>query len=160
MGTRLNARAPERTGHPRTMLRPWWALAAVVLVAGCTLLDPNVGTEQDNCGGAGPSMTGSSGGSPYMPSQGAQTTEGVCWADAGSACDDCESAWCCTQHIACYSDAVCFCADHQLDGCEEAAGADTAAIASCWSAFGSRGKVEAARLMCLQAWCASECGTP
>jgi hypothetical protein len=146
-------------GARLAILRPLSALVAAGLLVGCALLDPNVGAQQDSCGGGGGSTAGS-GGNPYGPPASGQTTQGVCWADAGTGCDDCESAWCCTQRLACYGDAVCVCVDGQLDECKDMAGGDTAATASCWSAFASRGKVEAARVTCLQAWCASECGTP
>jgi hypothetical protein len=148
------------------MAARWLVLAAVAgATSGCSLLEAKVGEEQDVCPGYASGYTSSGGGggsNPYVStsSSGATPNTSVCLADAGSACDDCESVWCCTERAACYGDPVCRCADWNLDQCQGNDGDSGSAWAACWSAFGTRGTVEAERLACLQAWCASACGTP
>jgi hypothetical protein len=83
---------------------------------------------------------------------------GTCAADSGNACDDCESQWCCTQHLACYQDPTCACVDQTLDHCLDDAGPDASTAGPCWDSFASAGAVEAARVACLKAWCGSQCG--
>ena len=132
---------------------------------GCSALSPEVGPQQDMCGaasfisGAG---TNAGGSSAYGTQTGGQTASIriVCSADAGSACDDCEAKWCCTQRLDCYQDPVCACADTQMDSCQDSAGEDSAAAEGCWRTFASQGTVEATRLTCIQAWCAGPCGAP
>ena len=129
---------------------------ALLLVAGCSLVDPNVGTNQAACG----AQTGPT--SAYGPS--AIDAGGTCAADAGSDCDDCESRWCCQTRLACYADPVCDCADRAMDTCLSAAEGDAAssdaAVGRCSEAFSASGDVAKARLTCLRAWCQQVCDVP
>jgi hypothetical protein len=149
--------------------RTWLPLAAWLSVAGgcallggCSLVDPNVGPSQTGCAaqaGATPSSTG------YYGSASANTGEGTCSADAGSACDDCESRWCCPTRLSCYADPVCNCADQAMGTCEDkvtdAAASDSGAYPpQCWSAFSASGEIAEARVSCLRAWCQKVCGVP
>jgi hypothetical protein len=88
-----------------------------------------------------------------------RTTPTTCQADAGTACDDCESEYCCPTRLACYEDPVCACADHALDVCNAAA-RNTLAMGVCWSTFANFGTVEAARVACQVAWCQQACAIP
>jgi hypothetical protein len=124
---------------------------ALLLVAGCSLVDPNVGTNQAACG----AQTGPT--SAYGPS--AIDAGGTCAADAGSDCDDCESRWCCQTRLACYADPVCDCADKAMDTCMGTA-TDDAAVGRCWSAFSASGDPAKSRFACLRAWCQGVCGVP
>jgi hypothetical protein len=129
-------------------------LAALV---GCSLLDPNVGSNQAACR----AQSGSSA-SGYGPAT--IDAAGTCGADAGSACDDCESRWCCQTRLACYADPVCDCADRAMDTCLSAAERDAAssdaAVGRCSDAFSASGDVAKARLTCLRAWCQQVCDVP
>jgi hypothetical protein len=133
--------------------------ACCACLVGCSALDPAVGAQQGSCGlppGSGGS-TGSSSGYPGSTS-GQTMATGTCPGPTGNACDDCESAWCCTQLVACYQDPVCACADLAVDQCKGDAGPDSSTTGACWDSFvASGGPVEAARYACLKAWCASEC---
>jgi hypothetical protein len=129
---------------------------ALLLVAGCSLVDPNVGPNLAACGAqAGPATA-------YGPAH--TDAGGACAADAGSACDDCESRWCCQTRLACYADPVCDCADQAMDTCTEMAAADSgsgdAGVGRCWNAFSASGDVAKSRFACLRAWCQGVCGVP
>jgi hypothetical protein len=137
-------------------------LAAVVTGAGgCSSIDPEVGPSQESCGVEPLGTTAAAGGGAYAgaatSSATPTTTPTTCSADAGSACDDCESLWCCPTRLACYEDPVCACADHALDTCTDAAGASLPAAGACWSAFAGRGTVEADRVACLASYCQGAC---
>jgi hypothetical protein len=150
-------------------------LAFAGLAVGCSAVDPKVGPSEQSCGESAP-LTGPGGPAGYGASGGAGTgsTAGgyagsstgsseahlTCAADAGSACDNCETRWCCTSRLACYTDPVCTCADHALDGCLDDAGTSASAIAKCWSDFSAHGNVEKARVACERAWCQVPCGVP
>jgi hypothetical protein len=139
--------------------RAVWPLALLALV-GCSLLDPNVGSNQAACGvqaGSTASGYGSAG----------TDAAAMCGADAGSACDDCESRWCCPTRVACYADPVCDCADQAMNLCPgvpqgdaEAGDAASAAVGRCWEAFATSGDIAKSRLACLRAWCQEVCGVP
>ncbi len=145
-------------------------LLAVASVAGCTAFDPKVGASQDSCGvdlderqptaSSGYGATATSGYGSAMAA--AQSCTPV---DGGSACDTCESTYCCTTRLACYRDPVCVCADEVLDSCLDGlADAKTAPssqqLDACRDAFSARGTVELARMTCQQAWCATACALP
>lgn len=146
-----------------------WGLALASTV-GCADIEPQVGPSQESCGNSLPATTAPGGNSPYgstgMSMYGgasAATSPAVaCVADAGSACDLCESTYCCTTRLACYRDPVCFCADHALDECFDVASNKGSASAgqACLDAFAAQGTVERARLACQQSWCATECAPP
>jgi hypothetical protein len=139
-----------RAGSPRASLPI--ALLALLTLPSCSLLDPNVGSNQAACGAQGGSST-----SGYGPAT--FDAAGTCGADAGSACDDCESRWCCQTRLACYADPVCDCADKAMDTCVSTTPGD-AAVGRCWEAFSATGDVAKSRLNCLRAWCQSVCGVP
>jgi hypothetical protein len=133
------------------------AVVGLTLVcSGCSLLSAEVGPAQGSCAAAGNVDAGGSG-NAYAP---AATMQGsaTCGIDAGSACDDCESKWCCAQRVACYSDPVCACADSNLDSCRS--WADASSAGECWDTFASEGTVESTRVACLTAWCAGVCSIP
>jgi hypothetical protein len=131
-------------------------LPSLLLVAGCSLVDPNVGPNQAACGAQTGSTTG------YGPA--GTDAGGSCAADAGTACDDCESRWCCQTRSACYADPVCDCADKAMDTCLDMgagdSGPDDAAVGRCWVAFSASGAVAKSRFTCLRAWCQGVCGVP
>ncbi len=134
-----------------------WRHAFAVLAlasSGCSLLDAQVGAAQGSCAAAGNVQTGSGGGGAYGPAASTQGTP-TCGIDAGSACDDCETKWCCAQRLACYDDPVCACADSNLDSCRS--WADASSQGDCWDTFASAGTVESTRVACLIAWCAGVC---
>jgi hypothetical protein len=136
-------------------------VALVAGTSGCSSIDPQVGPSQESCGVEPLGTTTAAGGSAYATSTSTTTsTTTPCSADAGSACDDCESRWCCSTRLACYEDPVCACADHALDACTGRADASLAATGACWSAFAGQGTVEAARVACLVSWCQSVCAIP
>jgi hypothetical protein len=139
-------------------LRSFAAAALIAAASGCSLFDPQVGANQAACGQeAGVASAG------YGPSNKADAG-GTCGADAGSACDDCESTHCCATRLSCYGDPVCDCADQALDSCLEMAGDDDAAasdsVARCWNQFSASGHIAQARLSCERAWCQDVCAIP
>jgi hypothetical protein len=139
------------------------ALAAVLAsgAAACSSIAPEVGPSQESCGVAAlGATTTTTSGYGYGASSTARAIPTTCVADAGSACDDCESTWCCSTRLACYEDPVCACADHALDACTDAAGTDPSGNEACWSAFDATGTVEAARVACLTSWCQAACAIP
>jgi hypothetical protein len=154
--------------------RAAWCQCALVLasLAGCAEIDPQVGPSQESCGvsvaGAGPTAgnAGYGGASTSASRASAATVQGqVCAADAGSACDVCESTYCCMTREACYKDPVCLCADQALDSCLEGLEdrmppPTSAQLDACRDAFSARGTVEQARMACQQAWCAAACAAP
>jgi hypothetical protein len=144
------------------MVRTAMAALLSVAVTACTAFEPQVGPSQESCGVAPlGSTSNASGAAPaYGKAAGSTTSQMTCGADAGSACDDCESQFCCTTRLACYDDPVCTCADHATDGCLSTAGSDAAAIQACWDAFVAAGTVEASRVACERAWCQAACGVP
>jgi hypothetical protein len=159
--------------------RPWTlgvgcglALALVFTgAAGCNVFDPKVGLSQESCGedaiAPGAASEGYGGGAAaktsgaYGASSGAasSSTVGICAPDAGSACDQCESRFCCPTRVACYGDPVCICADRALDRCLKAkAPGEDAGIDACWDTFEENGTVEAERAACERTWCPGPCG--
>jgi hypothetical protein len=141
-------------------VRAGLALGTLGLTASaCSSFDPQVGASQESCGVAALSAT-----TPTTTEYGGTTsgtaTPTICVADAGSACDDCESEYCCSTRLPCYEDPVCACADHALDTCVAAAGTDPSVVGSCWTAFTNAGTVEAARVACEIAWCQAACEIP
>ena len=142
---------------------PWLgtgAAALAVAASACSSLNPNVGPSQESCGVAAlGATTTTTTGSGYVSTT-ARATPTTCAADAGSACDDCESLHCCATRLPCYEDPVCACADQALDACLAAAGSDSDGAAACWNAFTSKGSVEAARVACEIAWCQAVCEIP
>lgn len=140
---------------------PRFVIALAAGLAGCSSIDARVGARQDSCG-EGESAASGGGGGTGTPYPGARevaaAASGTCAADAGSACDDCESQWCCDARLACYRDPVCVCADEALDGCLSDAAADPSRVSACWDAFAKRGSVEAAFVACDRMSCAEACG--
>jgi hypothetical protein len=144
------------------------ALASAALASACAQIEPQVGDSQESCGESAP-ITTATGGNPGSGSTGTSVYGGAspatspavaCVADAGSACDICESTYCCMTRLACYRDPVCFCADRALDGCMGGNGASAEQVTACLNVFSAHGTVERARLACQQAWCATECAAP
>lgn len=144
------------------------ASALALGAAACSSFYPQVGPSQESCG-VEPLHVGSTGGSEYGASAGdGYDTSGaadgppsdMCSIDAGSACDDCESKWCCPTRLACYEDPVCVCADMAMDVCLASANASPKVTASCWASFTATGNVEAARVACERAWCTGPCAIP
>src|SRR5580692_6024762 len=141
-------------------LAAWLPLAfAVALLPACAVIDPQVGPSQESCGasGAGAGTTGGNTGygSAASNGYGASGTAlpgQTCSPDAGTACDDCESKYCCATRAACYADPVCVCADQGIDSCLGSNGGtptvSSAQVAACWETFSSHGKVEQARVAC------------
>jgi hypothetical protein len=130
---------------------------AVLALVGCSLFDPRVGANQAACEAQSGSST-----SGYGPA--ATDAAGWCGSDAGSACDECESRWCCQTRLGCYGDAVCDCADKALDTClsatpEDAASSDPA-VERCWAAFSASGDSAKSRLNCLRTSCQQVCRVP
>lgn len=150
-------------------VRCLWGLA-LASVLGCAQIEPSVGLSQESCGNSAPNVTTAGGNSPYgstgMSLYGgaspATSPAVACVADAGSACDLCESTYCCTTRLACYRDPVCFCADQALDECLAGAGVSSSPpqVSACLDHFSAHGTVERARLACQQAWCTTECALP
>jgi hypothetical protein len=129
------------------------------IASGCSSFDPRVGPSQESCGAEALSSTTSTT-TGYAGTTSVGATPTICVADAGSACDDCESRWCCATRLPCYEDPVCACKDQALDTCVAAAGSDTSAVGACWNAFTSAGTVEAARVACEIEWCQAACEIP
>jgi hypothetical protein len=127
---------------------------------GCAAIDPEVGPSQESCGidAASPGAAINNG---YGPSREPPASTQTCTPDAGSPCDDCESTYCCTTRLACYSDPVCTCADNAMDIClaatEQGGNVPSPQAASCWSAFSAFGTVERTRVACERTWCAAAC---
>jgi hypothetical protein len=142
---------------PRARLLRAVSPLALLALAACSVLDPNVGANQAACGAQTASPVGGYG------STGTDAAA-MCAADAGSACDDCESRWCCPTRVACYADPVCNCADQAMDMCVDMppadAGTGDAAVAYCWQAFAASGDIAKSRLACVRAWCQDVCGAP
>jgi hypothetical protein len=145
----------------RRILRLNASAALMAAVSGCSLFDPQVGADQAACGEeAGGASGGGYGSNPNADAG------GICGADAGSPCDDCESAHCCATRLACYGDPVCHCADQALDSCLDLVSGDDAAPAAsdsatrCWNLFSASGHVAQARVSCERAWCQDLCGIP
>jgi hypothetical protein len=153
-------------------LQAWCPVVLAALsLAGCTAFDPRVGASQESCGVDldQPGATAGSGGYGATATSGygrSMATAQTCTPlDGGSACDICESTYCCMTRLACYKDPVCVCADEALDSCvtslEDAKTAPSAQqLDACRDAFSARGTVELARMTCQQAWCATACAAP
>jgi hypothetical protein len=143
--------------RPAAITLGWLGVATL----SCASIDPEVGASQESCGveplGA---TTTTSTSTIYGASGGVTSTPTTCEADAGSACDECESERCCATRLPCYEDPVCVCQDHVLDACVAAAGSDSAEAGECWTSFTNAGAVEAARVACEIAWCKAVCGIP
>jgi hypothetical protein len=151
---------------PHVVRLPWLALVLLFAV-GCAAIDPEVGPSQEACGidaasSVAPGNTGygstpSTGYGSSVPAARSQS----CTPDAGSACDDCESRYCCMTRLACYSDPVCTCADQAMDLClaktDEGGTVQSPQATACWNAFSAYGTVEKARVACEQTWCAVAC---
>jgi hypothetical protein len=147
------------------------SLLVLASLAGCGAFDPRVGASQESCGvdlddaGAAPGNAGY-GATASSPNGGSMGSSQSCApVDGGSSCDTCENTYCCMTRLACYADPVCVCADETLDSCIESLEDGTSApsapqIATCRNAFSARGTVEAARMTCLQTWCATACAVP
>jgi hypothetical protein len=142
-------------------LRAGLAGAVAAAASACSSFDPQVGPSQESCGveALGATTATTSAGYGYGTTT-SRMTPTTCQADAGSACDDCESEWCCSTRLPCYEDPVCACADHALDACTAAAGSNASAVGACWSTFANVGTVEAARVACEVAWCKQACAIP
>jgi hypothetical protein len=130
-----------------------------VAASACSSFDPQVGASQESCGVEALGATTATTSAGYGTTT-SRTTPPACQPDAGSACDDCESEWCCSTRLPCYDDPVCACADHALDTCTAAAGSNASAVGACWSRFANVGTVEGARVACLVAWCQQACTIP
>ncbi|HET7544859.1 MAG TPA: hypothetical protein VFK05_33560 [Polyangiaceae bacterium] len=142
--------------------RSWWLL---LLLVGCSLVDPQVGSPQASCGNSAGGGQSNPGSPYYQRSPNQIGTVPTCESHADGSCNACESTHCCATRSACYGDPVCACADSSLDECLEeaetrATAEQQAATSRCWSDFAARGTVEQARLSCQRAWCQSECGIP
>src|SRR5579864_8448351 len=135
----------------RAAARCLWGLA-LASALGCAEIEPQVGDSQESCGGNVPGAPAPGGNSPYGSTgtsmyggASAVTSPAVaCVADAGSACDICESTYCCMTRLACYRDPVCFCADQALDKCIDVASSKGSASAgqACVDVFAAHGTVE------------------
>jgi hypothetical protein len=141
-----------------TLCAAWFSLAC-----GCSFVDPQVGPVQASCP-AGEQGSGGYGYGGASSGNGANSGQS-CGTDSGSACDDCESLYCCDTRLACYGDRVCGCADHALDHCLDMASGDGAAdasdaIARCWDAFTTSGHIALARVSCQRARCQQACAVP
>jgi hypothetical protein len=142
-------------------------LAAALGAAACSLVEPKVGELLPTCGegGAGPGST--YGARPMAGAGAASAAPPLTWCppDAGSDCDDCESAACCATRLDCYGDALCACADRALDACLGALGAaagdrSSPDVQRCWDAFAGVSPIAAARVACERAACAAACNVP
>src|SRR6185437_12506070 len=109
-----------------------WILAAPLVAVACSSVNPHVGARQDTCSGEATSGPATSSGTYGGSAVAVAAASATCEADAGDACDDCESQWCCDALQACYHDPVCFCADGALDECLDGAAGDAATVSSCW----------------------------
>ena len=138
--------------------------ATLLVVFGCSFVDPQAGAPQTACGISFGGSSASGSGTGYYGSGSASARgEPTCAASAGSPCNECENAHCCATRSACYGDPVCACADLALDECLDAAetSADEAAQRSvCWSTFALKGTVEQERVNCQRAWCQTACAVP
>jgi hypothetical protein len=149
-----------------------WCTALLVLasLAACTAFEPRVGASQDTCNTGSDGQGAMSGSTEYatMPAAGtsmAGSPQTCPVVDGGSSCDTCESTYCCMTRLACFHDPVCVCADKAMDSCIESLQASrnppTAhQIDECRDAFAARGTVEADRITCQEAMCASACAVP
>jgi hypothetical protein len=140
-----------------TCLRAVW----LVVLGGCSLVDPRVGPLQASCTAGEQGDYGSGGTSSGYGDDGGAT----CGPDSGRACDDCESLHCCETRLACFGDRVCGCADQALDGCLGMAGGNDDggapdASARCWAAFAASGTIAQARVSCQRTWCQQACSIP
>jgi hypothetical protein len=124
--------------------------------AGCSFVDPQVGLSQVSCG-IGTGGASQSGPAYYGTSPSQTTSTPTCQTSSASSCDDCEATHCCATRSACYGDPVCACADLNLDECLDAAAGQPAQISRCWSIFAGKGTTEQARSSCERAWCQAAC---
>jgi hypothetical protein len=133
-----------------------YARFVLILLTGCSALDPTVGPPVVMGCTLGSNGYGSSQSGYSTPPSGETAIADFCTIDGGSiegTCDTCEAMSCCMQRVECYLDQVCSCADMTLDNCT----ADAAVTDVCWTTFVSSGAIGAARYQCLQASCAAAC---
>jgi hypothetical protein len=132
----------------------------LLVMCGCSFVDPRVGPAQVSCAEGEQGYGGGSTGAGYGDDGGAG-----CGTDSGDPCADCEGLHCCETRRACYGDRVCGCADQALDECLNAIAGDRDADAPeagarCWDAFVASGAVAQARVSCQRTWCQQACGVP